>query len=137
MIRHTKKDIRMTTQSKLSLRVREAPRLVVSASRIGGEILLPGDPAYDRARKLWNGMIDRYPAMIVRCATAADVSSALDFARRAGLQVAVRAGGHNAAGYAMVDGGMVIDLSRMKRITIDPLHLTARMEPGATLGEFV
>jgi len=127
----------MTTKSKLNLQLRESPRLVASASNIGGEILLPGHPEYDSARKLWNSRIDRYPALIVRAFSAADVASALNFARRAGLAVAVRAGGHNSAGYAMVDGGMVIDLSHMKRITVDPLGLTARMEPGVTLGEFV
>jgi FAD/FMN-containing dehydrogenase len=111
--------------------------MVASASNIGGEILLPGQPEYDSARKLWNGLIDRYPALIVRAFSAADVASALSFARRAGLEVAVRAGGHNSAGYALVDGGMVIDLSRMKQIAVDPLQLTARMEPGVTLGEFV
>ncbi|HEU5098344.1 MAG TPA: FAD-binding oxidoreductase [Roseiflexaceae bacterium] len=127
----------MITKSKLSMQLREAPRLVASASNIGGEILLPGHPEYDSARKLWNGLIDRYPALIVRAFSAADVASALSFARRAGLELAVRGGGHNSAGYAMVDGGMVIDLSRMKKIAVDPLGLTARMEPGVTLGEFV
>jgi FAD/FMN-containing dehydrogenase len=127
----------MITTSKLNLELREAPRLVASASNIGGEIVLPGHPEYEGARKLWNGLIDRYPALIVRASSAADVASALNFARRAGLDVAVRAGGHNSAGYAMIDGGMVIDLSRMKKVTVDPLGLTARMEPGVTLGEFV
>ena len=127
----------MITHSKLTLRVRAATPLEAFAAELRGELLLPGHPEYDGARKLWNGMFDRYPAMIVRCADAADVSKALLFARRAGLQVAVRGGGHNSAGYAMVDGGLVIDLSHMKKITVDPLMLTALAEPGLTLGEFV
>jgi len=127
----------MITQSTLSLRVRAATPLEKFTADLSGALLLPGHPEYDGARKLWNGLIDRYPAMIVRCAHATDVSRALRFARAQGLQVAVRGGGHNAAGYAMVDGGLVIDLSHMKKITVDPLMLTALAEPGLTLGEFV
>jgi FAD/FMN-containing dehydrogenase len=126
----------MIAQSKLSLRVREATALEAFAAGLGGELLLRGRPEYDEARKLWNGLIDRYPAMIVRAAGAMDVAKAIRFARGQGLQVAVR-GGRNSAGYAMVDNGMVIDLSRMKKITIDRLGLTALAEPGLTLGEFV
>ncbi|HJZ47316.1 MAG TPA: FAD-dependent oxidoreductase, partial [Roseiflexaceae bacterium] len=127
----------MITKPKLDLRLRKASALDVLTTDLGGEMIVPGHPEYDSARKLWNGSIDRYPALIVRCVDAAGVAKALNFARRAGLQVAVRGGGHNSAGYAMVDGGMVIDLSRMKKITVDPLNLTALMQPGLTLGEFV
>jgi FAD/FMN-containing dehydrogenase len=127
----------MIAQSQLSLHQRAATPLQVFASGLSGDLLLPGHPEYDDARRLWNGLIDRYPAMIVRCAEVADVSKALRFARGQGLQVAVRGGGHNAAGYAMVDAGLVIDLSHMKKITVDPLMLTALAEPGLTLGEFV
>jgi FAD/FMN-containing dehydrogenase len=127
----------MITQSKLRLRVRAATPLEAFAADLTGELLLPSHPDYNGARKLWNGFFDRYPAMIVRCADAADVSKALRFARGQGLQVAVRGGGHNSAGYAMVDGGLVIDLSHMKKISVDPLRLTALAEPGLTLGEFV
>src|SRR5690348_2473713 len=124
----------MRTQPKLSLRVREATPLEQFAAGLSGELLLPGHPEYDSARRVWNGVIDRYPAMIVRCMGAADVSKALRFARRQGLQVAVRGGGHGTAGYAMADGGLVIDLSCMKKIVVDPLALTALAEPGLTLG---
>jgi FAD/FMN-containing dehydrogenase len=127
----------MLTQSKLTLRVRAATPLEAFAADLSGELLLPDHLEYNSARKIWNGMFDRHPALIVRCATPADVSRALKFARGQGLQVAVRGGGHNSAGYAMVDNGLVIDLSRMKRITVNPLTLTAVAEPGLTLGEFV
>src|SRR5215211_2455046 len=126
----------MITQPKLSLRVRAATPLEAFAADLSGELLLPGHPEYDSARKIWNGMFDRRPAMIVRCADAADVSRALKFARGQGLQIAVRGGGHNSAGHAMVDDGLVIDLSHMKKITVNPLTLTALAEPGLTLGEF-
>ena len=78
--------------------MRAATPLETFAADLSGALLLPGHPEYDGARKLWNGLIDRYPAMIARCADAADVSRALRFARAQGLQVAVRGGGHNAAG---------------------------------------
>lgn len=127
----------MLTQPKLNLRVRQATPLEQFAADLSGELVLPGHAEYDSARRLWNGVIDRHPAMIVRCAGATDVSKALRFARRQGLQVAVRGGGHGTAGYAMADGSLVIDLSHMKKITVNPLALTALAEPGLTLGEFV
>jgi hypothetical protein len=104
---------------------------------LSGDLIFPGDPDYDTARRVWNGMIDRYPAMIVRCASRADVAAAVRFAQARDLPLAVRGGGHNSAGLAVCDGGMVIDLSQMKGITVDPLRLTAHAEPGLTLGEFV
>jgi FAD/FMN-containing dehydrogenase len=104
---------------------------------LSGDLIFPGDPDYDSARRVWNGMIDRYPAMIVRCANRADVVAAVRFAQARDLPLAVRGGGHSSAGLAVCDGGLVIDLSRMKGISIDPLRLTARAEPGLTLGEFV
>ena len=102
-----------------------------------GALLRPGVAGYDSARKLWNGMVDRYPAAIVRCADSADVIRAVQFARSNGLRVAVRGGGHNVSGNASCDGGMVIDLSQMKRIQINSITRTARAEPGLTLGEFI
>ena len=104
---------------------------------LSGDLILPGDPDYDSARRVWNGTIDRYPAMIVRCASRADVVAAVRFAQSRELPLAVRGGGHNSGGLAICDGGLVVDLSRMKGITIDPIRLTARAEPGLTLGEFV
>jgi FAD/FMN-containing dehydrogenase len=101
-----------------------------------GELLCPGDSGYDRARRIWNGMIDRHPAMIAQCAGVGDVISAVNFARSTGLLVAVRGGGHNVAGNAVCDGGIMIDLSRMKSVRVDPVHRTARAEPGLTWAEF-
>ena len=101
-----------------------------------GELIRPGDTGYDEARKIWNGMIDRHPALIARCTGAVDVINAVNFARANKLLVAVRGGGHNVAGNAVCDGGIVIDLSRMKGIRIDPVRRTVRAEPGLTWGEF-
>ena len=103
--------------------------------RIGGVILTDADEGYDAARQVWNAMIDRRPGAIVRCADAKDVRIAVDFARDAGALLAVRGGGHNIAGSAVCDGGVVIDLSAMKGIRVDPAALTARVQPGVTLGE--
>ncbi|MBX3015154.1 MAG: FAD-binding oxidoreductase [Caldilineaceae bacterium] len=95
-----------------------------------GELLLPGDPGYDEARMVWNAMIDRRPALIVRCTAAADVVAAVNFARGHALLVSVRGGGHNVAGKAVCDGGLMIDLALMKGIVVDPVQRTARVEPG-------
>jgi FAD/FMN-containing dehydrogenase len=104
-------------------------------SRFRGEITLPGDEGYDEARSIWNGMIDRRPAMIARATGTADVVAAVDFARETGVEVAVRGGGHNVAGNALVDGGLVIDLSGMNGVHVDPENRTVRAEGGATLGD--
>ena len=101
-----------------------------------GELLRPGDSGYDDARKIWNGMIDKRPALIVRCAGVADVIQCVNFAHVNSMLVAVRGGGHNVSGNAMCDGGLVIDLSRMKSVRVDPRHRTARAEPGVTWREF-
>jgi len=101
-----------------------------------GRLLLPADAEYDEARKIWNVMIDRRPAVIVRCAGAEDVVRAVRFARENNLLVAVRGGGHNVAGNAVCDGGLMIDLSPLKAIRIDPVRQTAQAQPGLTLGEF-
>ena len=85
--------------------------------RLGGEVILPDDPGYDEARALHNAMIDKRPAVIARCGSAADVAGALEFARRSNLVVAVRGGGHNGPGFGTVEGGLVIDLSPMNRIS--------------------
>jgi hypothetical protein len=102
-----------------------------------GELIYPGDRSYDAARRVWNGMIDKYPALIVRCADAVDIIRAIQLGRREHLQVAVRSGGHSLSGSSVCDGGMVIDLSRMKGICIDPEKRTAWVQAGLTLGEFV
>jgi FAD/FMN-containing dehydrogenase len=102
---------------------------------LGGELLRPGDDGYDGARRIWNGMIDRRPALIARCTGTADVIEAVRFARENGLLLSVRGGGHNIAGHAVCDGGLMIDLSLMKGIWVDPASRTARAQPGVTLGE--
>jgi FAD/FMN-containing dehydrogenase len=101
-----------------------------------GPLLRPGEPGYDTARTIDNAMIDRRPALIARCAGVADVLDALRFARAHDLLVSVRAGGHNVAGNAVCDGGLMIDLSLMKGIRVDPIARTARAQAGVTWGEF-
>jgi len=103
---------------------------------LGGELLRPGEAGYDEARQVWNGMIDKRPAFIARCTGVADVIHCVNFARSNDLLVAVRGGGHNVAGNAVCDGGLVIDLSRMKSVRVDPKRRTARAEPGLTWHEF-
>jgi FAD binding domain/Berberine and berberine like len=105
-------------------------------SRVRGELLCPVDVGYDDARKVWNGMIDKRPALIARCAGVADVIQCVNFARAHQLLVAVRGGGHNVAGHAVCDGGLMLDLSRMKGMRVDPMRCAARAEPGLTWGEF-
>jgi hypothetical protein len=101
-----------------------------------GELLRPGETGYDDARKVWNGMIDRRPALIATCRGVVDVINAVNFARTRELLVAVRGGGHNVAGNAVGNGGLMIDLSMMRSIRVDPVQRTARTEPGTTWGEF-
>ncbi|MGO9170881.1 MAG: FAD-binding oxidoreductase [Rhodomicrobium sp.] len=105
------------------------------AAQLRGTLLNERDPSYDEARKIWNAMIDRRPCLIVRCAGAADVAAAIRFARENELAVAVRGGGHNIAGSAVCDGGLVIDLSQMKAVQVDAATKRARVEPGATLAD--
>lgn len=101
-----------------------------------GQVLQASDAGYDQARQIWNAAIDRRPALIVRCAGVADVRRAVSFARERSLLLAVRGGGHNIAGSAVCDDGLVIDLSSMKSVRIDPRAHRAYVEPGVTLGEF-
>ncbi|MDA8413723.1 MAG: FAD-binding oxidoreductase [Desulfobacteraceae bacterium] len=114
----------------------------IPASKLGelkqgfeGELLLPGDEAYEGARKIWNAMIDKRPALIARCAATPDVVRGVNFARDNGLLLAVRGGGHNIAGNAVCDDGMVIDLSRMKAARVDPGRRLVTIEGGATLAD--
>src|SRR6476646_3796224 len=102
---------------------------------VRGVVLTSADPGYDDARKIWNGLIDRRPALIVQCTGAADVVDSVNFAREHGLLVSILGGGHNVAGNAVNDGGIVIDLSKMRGVHVDPATKTVRAEGGATWGD--
>jgi FAD/FMN-containing dehydrogenase len=101
-----------------------------------GVLLLQGEDRYDAARTIYNAMIDYRPAAIARCAGAADLICAVNFARDNGLLVSIRGGGHNVSGNAVSNGGLMIDLSPMKSIRVDPQKRTVRADPGVTWGEF-
>jgi FAD/FMN-containing dehydrogenase len=103
--------------------------------RLSGSLVRPGDHGYDAARAVWNGMIDRHPALIAYCANRKHVIEAVAFARTTGILTAVRGGGHNVAGSSLCDGGLVIDLARMNGVTVDPKSRTARAEGGALLAD--
>ena len=105
-------------------------------ARFTGSLVGPGDEGYDAARRVWNGSIDRYPALVARCAGIADVAVALEFTRESGLAVAVRGGGHNVAGFGTCDGGVVIDLLGMQRVRVDRTRRRALVEGGATWAGF-
>ena len=100
-----------------------------------GELIQSSDPGYDDARKVYNGMIDKHPHFIVRCVDTADVIYAINFARESGLLVAIRGGGHNGGGLGTCDDGLVIDLSRMKGVHVDPAAGEARVEGGCVWGD--
>src|SRR5438270_1926619 len=106
-------------------------------AELHGELICPNDRGYEATRKVWNGMIDTYPALIARCADAVDVVKSVQFGRVYHLPVAVRGGGHSLSGSSVGDGGIVIDISCMKGVGIDPEKRTARVQAGLTLGEFV
>jgi len=129
--------------SDITLKTRDGRNVAITAATVDalrgtlrGRFCLPGDDGYDEARTIWNAMTDRRPGAIVRCAGAADVRLSVKFARDNGLLLAVRGGGHNIAGNAVCDGGLMIDLSLMKSVRIDPWQRRAWVEPGATLGDF-
>lgn len=126
----------MTTQHSANTRLLDKATVGALREPFGGELISPDHPGYDEARKVWNGMIDRRPALIARCTGVADVRSAVRFAREHDLLVAVRGGGHNVAGTAVCDGGVVIDLSPMKGMRVDPRRCTAQAQPGLLWGEF-
>jgi FAD/FMN-containing dehydrogenase len=113
--------------------------VVSGLSRIdgfSGEQLRPGDAGYDDARVIWNGLFDRHPALIARCLSTQDVVAAVNYGRDNGLEIAVRSGGHSAAGHSSVDDGLVIDLTQMKRIDVDPDTQITRCQPGLNWAEF-
>ena len=101
-----------------------------------GQVLTPGQDGYDTARRIWNGAFDKKPALIARCSSAADVSQAIKFARAHDLLIAVRGGGHSLSGQSVCEGGMMIDLSPMKSVRVDPQAKRAFVEPGVLLGQF-
>jgi len=113
----------------------EESAILALSQTLRGLILRPGDAEYDAARRVWNGMIDRRPSFIVRCEGVADVIAAVDFARDHGLTVAVRGGGHGVARHAVCDGGMMIDLSNMRAVRVDPAARRAWVQGGATWGD--
>ena len=126
----------------LTIRTFDATRIIPEEilrglrGKMRGTLALPGEDGYEAARTIWNAMIDRRPAVVARCMGAADVLKTVKLARDAKLLLAVRGGGHNIAGNAVCDGGLLIDLSLMKSVHVDPASRTARVEPGATLADF-
>ena len=113
----------------------EAAALDQLRSHFGDRLLAAGDAGYDEARTIWNAMIDKKPGLIARCRNAGDVAHAVNFARENNLLVAIHSAGHNIAGNAVCDGGLMIDLSLMKDVSVDAGSRTARVQPGVTLGE--
>src|SRR2546425_9604381 len=104
-------------------------------AELAGEVVLPDDAAYGEARSIWNGAIDRRPAAVVRCATAEDVAAAIGFARSHGLEIAVRGGGHNFAGFATCEGGLMVSLSGLRGVAVDAGARRAVCGGGATWGD--
>jgi FAD/FMN-containing dehydrogenase len=113
-----------------------ADTIAALRGKLRGAVALPGEDGYDASRTIWNAMIDRHPGLVARCLGAADVIHAVKLARDEKLLLAVRSGGHNIAGNAVCDGGLLIDLSLMKSVRVDPASRMARVEPGATLADF-
>ncbi len=112
------------------------PNLQELRSLVKGALLLPGDDGYDQSRKIFNALIDKHPAAIAKVAGVADVVHSVNFARDNGVPLAIRGGGHNVAGNALCDNGLVIDFSNMRGIRVNPRNQTIRVEPGVTWGEF-
>jgi FAD/FMN-containing dehydrogenase len=104
-------------------------------ARLRGPVLAPGSAAYDESRSVWNAMIDRRPAMVARCIGAADVVTCVQFAREQGLAISVKGGGHNIAGLAVSDGGLMLDTSPMRGVWVDPAGRTAQVQPGCLIGD--
>jgi len=117
-------------QEDITIGVLEESVVAGLRAQVRGELIQLGEEGYDEARKVYNGMIDKRPALVAYCADVADVISAVNSARENDVLVAVRGGGHNGAGLGVVDGGLVIDLSRMKGIRVDPVTRTVRVEGG-------
>ncbi len=129
------KDIAYTTLDKTTGRL-AASTIDALAAGIRGGVVTPGDAGYDEERKIWNGMVDRRPALIARCINAKDVRHAVNFAREHRMLVSVRGGGHHIAGNSVADGSLVIDQSVQRGVRVDPERRVARVAPGALLGDF-
>jgi len=127
-------DMKANTLTGVDVLLEESAVAAFKAS-LRGQLLTPADEGYDAARIVWNSMIDKRPALIARCAGAADVVKSVNFARMRELLVSVRGGGHNIAGAAICDGGLMIDLSLMRGVRVDPVNRAARAEPGLTWKE--
>jgi len=104
-------------------------------ARVKGHVLLNGDSGYDEARSIWNAMVDKKPSLIIHCAGTSDVVQAVNFARDNNILLAIKGAGHNIAGNAVCDGGLMIDLSGMKSVKVHPTKRRAYVDPGATLGD--
>jgi len=102
---------------------------------VEGELILPAEPGYDRARRVWNGLLDRRPLAVLRCASTADVVAGVAFARDTGVPLAVRGGGHNVAGHGTVDDGLVLDLAALDAVAVDPDARTVDVGGGSTWGD--
>src|SRR5881396_490384 len=112
-----------------------ADEIQIDEAPFRGYVVRPGDPAYDVHRKIWNGSFDKHPALIIRCAGVSDVMAAVKFGKESGLPVAVRSGGHSFPGFSVADDALMIDLSPMKGVRVDPEKRTARVQAGVLLGE--
>jgi FAD/FMN-containing dehydrogenase len=125
----------MVTETIPTTRAIAQDAITALIASLRGDVIQPGDAGYDTARTVYNAMIDRYPALIVRCQDVADVIAGVNFAREQGLLLAVRGGGHNGAGLGTVDDGLVLDLGLMNGVRVDPIARTARVEGGALLSD--
>jgi FAD/FMN-containing dehydrogenase len=125
----------MVTETIPTTRAIAEDAITALIASLRGDVIQPGDAGYDTARTVYNAMIDRYPALIVRCQDVADVIAGVNFAREQGLLLAVRGGGHNGAGLGTVDDGLVLDLGLLNGVRVDPIARTARVEGGALLSD--
>ncbi len=127
----------MATKTVIENELRNGAALAEFESTFRGQVIRPADATYDQARTVWNGAVDKRPALIARCADGRDVAAAVRLARQEGWPVAIRSGGHSGNGLSLVDDGLVIDLSQMKGVSVDVERRVARVEPGLKLGELV
>jgi FAD/FMN-containing dehydrogenase len=125
----------MTTLQATNINALNPSNINALKAGIRGTVIVPGDETYDSARTIWNATIDRHPAVVVRCANVSDVVTAVNYARDNRLPLAIRSGGHNIAGNAMCDDGLVVDLSQMKAVHVEPAARRVTVEAGATLAD--